>query len=76
MDISSKYMIDSIINVNFERQKLLLHNGRTQLLLKGRGIQIFWTANREAISQWTIVKEEKDCQWPVNWLSIDDLFLP
>ena len=34
------------------------------------GIQIFWTANRGAVSQWTIVKEEKDCGYWANNFSL------
>ena len=34
------------------------------------GIQIFWTANRRAVSQWKIVKEEKDCSCQANNFSL------
>ena len=34
------------------------------------GIQIFWTANRGAISQWTIVKKGKDCGYQANNFSL------
>ena len=49
------------LNLNFD--KTLLHwmcsvTFATDIEL---GIQIFWTANRGAVSQWTIVKKEKDC---------------
>ena len=35
-----------------------------------RGIQIFWTANQGAISQWTIVKKEEDCGYRANNCSL------
>ena len=35
-----------------------------------RGIQIFWTTNRGAVSQWKIVKEEKDCGYRANNFSL------
>ena len=49
------------------------HIGRTQLLLPPdieRGIEIFWTANRGAVTQWTIAKKEKDCGYWANNFSL------
>ena len=34
------------------------------------GIQIFWTVNRRAVSQWKVVKEEKDCGYRANNFSL------
>ena len=34
------------------------------------GIQIFWTVNHRAVSQWKIVKEEKDCGFLANNFSL------
>ena len=34
------------------------------------GIQIFWTVNRRAVSQWKIVKGEKDCGYRANNFSL------
>ena len=60
---------------NLQTSVLKAGNGRTQLLFAAdieRGIQIFWTANRGAVSQWTIVKEEKDCGYQANNFSLEN----